>query len=88
MQVAVKWLALESLQCRVYTHSSDVWAFGVTCWEVLTFGQCPYEGISPENIRHYLELGNRLMQPNNCTQELYQTLLQCNFISSFLIHHF
>uniref|UniRef100_A0A914RYD2 Protein kinase domain-containing protein n=1 Tax=Parascaris equorum TaxID=6256 RepID=A0A914RYD2_PAREQ len=31
-KVAVKWLALESLLYRSYTHWTDVWAFGVTCW--------------------------------------------------------
>lgn len=75
--MAVKWLALESLQRQVYTHWTDVWAFGVTCWEVLTFGQTPYQGIGPEQIRKHLELGNRLEQPNNCAEEPYQTLLQC-----------
>uniref|UniRef100_A0A915AJB3 receptor protein-tyrosine kinase n=2 Tax=Parascaris univalens TaxID=6257 RepID=A0A915AJB3_PARUN len=76
-KVAVKWLALESLLYRSYTHWTDVWAFGVTCWEVLTFGQTPYQAISPENIRAHLESGNRLEQPNNCTQDVYQTLVQC-----------
>ncbi|KJH51162.1 hypothetical protein DICVIV_02622 [Dictyocaulus viviparus] len=38
-KVAIKWLALESLKDQSYTYRTDVWAFGVTCWEILTFGQ-------------------------------------------------
>ena len=25
----IKWLALESINDRVYTHKSDVWAYGI-----------------------------------------------------------
>jgi len=27
-QMPIKWLALESIQQRVYTHKSDVWSYG------------------------------------------------------------
>ncbi|VBB28142.1 unnamed protein product [Acanthocheilonema viteae] len=76
-KVAVKWLALESLEKQIYTHYTDVWAFGVTCWEVLTFGQTPFQSVPPDRIRQHLATGNRLEQPNNCAQEVYQTFLQC-----------
>ncbi len=76
-RVAIKWLAYECLQYRCFTHASDVWAFGVTCWEVLTFGLSPYQGIPLTQIREHLKRGERLPQPDNCSQELYQTLLQC-----------
>jgi len=49
----------------------------VTCWEILTFGQSPYQGIAQTELRRHLEKGNRLEQPNNCQLELYQTLVQC-----------
>jgi L1 cell adhesion molecule len=76
-KVAVKWVAIECLNTPIFTHASDVWAFGVTVWEILTFGQSPYQGIVPTQLRNYLERGNRLEQPNNCNADLYKTLLQC-----------
>lgn len=75
----MKWLALESLEKQIYTHYTDVWAFGVTCWEVLTFGQTPFQSVPPDRIRQHLATGNRLEQPNNCAQEVYQTFLQCKY---------
>ncbi|WKX90526.1 hypothetical protein Q1695_009401 [Nippostrongylus brasiliensis] len=76
-KVAIKWLALESLSDQSYTHRTDVWAFGITCWEILTFGQSPYQGMDICSIRSFLRDGNRLSQPSNCSAELYQVLLQC-----------
>ncbi|VDO79731.1 unnamed protein product [Heligmosomoides polygyrus] len=77
VKVAIKWLALESLRDQSYTHRTDVWAFGVTCWEILTFGQSPYQGMDICSIKNFLKEGNRLSQPSNCSSELYQVLLQC-----------
>merc|ERR1712018_852497 len=38
-KMPIKWLALECIQQRVFTHKSDVWAFGVTVWELLEKGE-------------------------------------------------
>lgn len=73
----VRWLAYECWSDMCFTHASDVWAFGVTCWEILTFGQIPYQNIQLLKIKEYLHKGVRLNQPDNCSQELYQTLLKC-----------
>lgn len=83
-RVAVKWLSIESLRHQVYTERTDVWSFGVTCWEILTFGQSPYRELNlPRDQKlafelvNHLEKGYRLKQPANCSQELYQEILNC-----------
>ncbi|CAJ0963890.1 unnamed protein product, partial [Mesorhabditis belari] len=77
-KVPVKWLAPECLEKSIYTHSSDVWAFGVTCWEILTYGHSPYQGMDVHSILDYLTIkGQRLAQPSNCSVDLYGVLLRC-----------
>lgn len=44
--VPVRWTSLEALEERKYTEKSDVWAFGVLCYEVFTAAVTPYEGMN------------------------------------------
>lgn len=70
-------MAPESLRQKVYTHKSDVWSYGVTVWEILTFGARPYQGKSAKEILKGLFSGERLEQPSTATIEVYAILLEC-----------
>ncbi|MCI4376703.1 hypothetical protein PGIGA_G00191410 [Pangasianodon gigas] len=76
-KMPVKWIAVESLADRVFTVKSDVWAFGVTMWEIATRGMAPYPGVQNHEIYDYLLEGHRLKQPNDCLDELYNIMLSC-----------
>ncbi len=76
-KVPVKWLALECIQRRIFTHKSDVWAFGVTVWELLTYGGKPYNDTPAREVPDLLEKGERLIQPQICSLEVYMTLIKC-----------
>ncbi|XP_067841407.1 tyrosine-protein kinase Mer [Heptranchias perlo] len=76
-KMPVKWIALESLADRVFTVKSDVWAFGVTMWEIVTRGMTPYPGIQNHEIYDYLQADHRLKQPSDCLDELYEIMYSC-----------
>ncbi|XP_065571133.1 epidermal growth factor receptor-like isoform X2 [Artemia franciscana] len=76
-KMPIKWLALECIQHRIFTHKSDVWAFGVTVWEVLTYGCRPYEQYSAREVPDLLERGERLVQPPICTIDVYMLMVKC-----------
>ncbi|KAM7408931.1 hypothetical protein PAMA_002584 [Pampus argenteus] len=76
-KMPVKWIAVESLADRVFTVKSDVWAFGVTMWEIATRGMTPYPGVQNHEIYDYLLEGHRLKQPPNCLDELYEIMYSC-----------
>ncbi|NXE96537.1 MERTK kinase, partial [Menura novaehollandiae] len=76
-KMPVKWIAIESLADRVYTTKSDVWAFGVTMWEIATRGMTPYPGVQNHEIYEFLFHGQRLKKPEDCLDELYEIMSMC-----------
>jgi serine/threonine protein kinase len=40
--VPVRWASLEVLEPGLYSHASDVWAFGVVLWEIFSGGKTPF----------------------------------------------
>ncbi|XP_028280147.1 tyrosine-protein kinase Mer [Parambassis ranga] len=76
-KMPVKWIAIESLADRVFTVKSDVWAFGVTMWEIATRGMTPYPGVQNHEIYDHLVEGHRLKQPPDCLDELYEIMYSC-----------
>ncbi|TSL75241.1 Receptor tyrosine-protein kinase erbB-2 [Bagarius yarrelli] len=75
--VPIKWMALESILHRKFTHQSDVWSYGVTVWELMTFGMKPYDLIPARDIPELLERGERLPQPLICTIDVYMIMVKC-----------
>ncbi|XP_019853754.1 PREDICTED: uncharacterized protein LOC100636458 isoform X2 [Amphimedon queenslandica] len=80
VKLPVKWMAIESINDGIFSEKSDVWSFGVTCWEVYSGGKVPYGGLSPMSIPKLLEEGHRMNKPNNnaCCDNMYnEMMLQC-----------
>ncbi|XP_041656341.1 receptor tyrosine-protein kinase erbB-3b isoform X2 [Cheilinus undulatus] len=73
----IKWMALESILFRRYTHQSDVWSYGVTVWEMMSFGAEPYASVQPQEVPGLLEKGERLSQPHICTIDVYMVMVKC-----------
>uniref|UniRef100_A0A8C8BAC6 receptor protein-tyrosine kinase n=1 Tax=Otus sunia TaxID=257818 RepID=A0A8C8BAC6_9STRI len=78
----IKWMALECIHYRKFTHQSDVWSYGVTIWELMTFGGKPYDGIPTREIPDLLEKGERLPQPPICTIDVYMVMVKCWMIDA------
>ncbi|XP_053354504.1 receptor tyrosine-protein kinase erbB-3a [Clarias gariepinus] len=76
-QTPIKWMALESILFRRYTHQSDVWSYGVTVWEMMSYGAEPYATMNPQEVPDLLQKGERLSQPQICTIEVYMVMVKC-----------
>jgi serine/threonine protein kinase len=42
----LKWYPPEATSSGKFDEKSDVWSFGITCWEATSYGCRPYQGIS------------------------------------------
>ncbi|XP_042221841.1 discoidin domain-containing receptor 2-like [Homarus americanus] len=82
----VRWMAWESILQGRFSTKSDVWAFGVTLWEILTMArQQPYDELSDdgvlENVSHcYHGDGSGMMvlpHPPLCPREMYDMMTAC-----------
>jgi len=51
-QFAIKWLAREAAIHNHFTIMSDVWSFGILLYEVATYDDVPYPGMSDAQVLH------------------------------------
>ena len=74
----IRYLPPESLQRDRYSEKSDVWAFGVTGWEILTNGMVPYFELTTDSeVVKFVCGGGRLPMPDGCPPALWSVLLRC-----------
>ncbi|XP_004349373.1 ephrin type-B receptor 3 [Capsaspora owczarzaki ATCC 30864] len=76
-KLPAKWMAPESLHFRFFSSASDVWSFGIVCYEVYTCGISPYGDRKIVDILADLEKGERLPQPANCPEDAYSLMQKC-----------
>eukprot|EP00117_Sycon_ciliatum_P031521 scpid16697/ scgid1278/ Insulin-like growth factor 1 receptor; Insulin-like growth factor I receptor; Insulin-like growth factor 1 receptor alpha chain; Insulin-like growth factor 1 receptor beta chain len=73
----VRWMPPEALFDGIFSTASDIWAFGVFCWEVYTLGQLPYPGCANTQIVSWIRDGNRLPRPDLCPEHIYESMQAC-----------
>ena len=69
--VPVRWMAPEALRYTKFSIASDVWAYGVTIWEIYTLGEYPYFlHARNEDICQKVVNGLTLNIPENCPESI------------------
>mmetsp|Transcript_37792 Transcript_37792/g.119218 ORF Transcript_37792/g.119218 Transcript_37792/m.119218 type:complete len:373 (+) Transcript_37792:2038-3156(+) len=64
--IPYRWSAPEVISKGKFSEKSDVWAFGVTLWEIFTDGEVPYSnGINNEEVIKKVMGGGHLERPGN-----------------------
>ncbi|XP_035702625.1 uncharacterized protein LOC110853096 [Folsomia candida] len=73
-----RWMSLESLKLFQFSVKSDVWSYGVTMWEIFSFGGLPYPTLTwNDYFIESLTAGLRLSPPTNCPDELVALMQSC-----------
>src|SRR5699024_5968083 len=79
LKLPIAWCAPECINYLKFTSQSDVWAYGVTLWEMFSFGFQPWAALTGQQILEALDQPNyqRLEQAECCPKEYYQLMLKC-----------
>uniref|UniRef100_A0A914XQZ6 non-specific protein-tyrosine kinase n=1 Tax=Plectus sambesii TaxID=2011161 RepID=A0A914XQZ6_9BILA len=79
LKLPIAWCAPEAINFLKFTSASDVWALGVTMWEMFSYGFQPWVGMTGAQILSAIDSprSQRLEQPDACPQEYYSLMLQC-----------
>lgn len=72
----VRWMPPEVLSSNSYSHGTDVWSFGVTCFEVFSFAQKPYASLSNEQVEAAVLAGKTPHQPKFCPDGAFALMAQ------------
>ncbi len=76
----VRWMASECFYGK-FSVNSDIWAFGVTMWEVFVLSkELPYKDLSDSEVAMDALKGAKrrsLPRPESCPQEVFDIMLQC-----------
>jgi len=81
----IRWMSWESLLLGKFSPKSDVWSFGVTLWEILTFARSqPLDHLTDEDVLenfgqyyHTYSVQFELAQPSSCPKEIYDLMCEC-----------
>ena len=75
-KMPLRWLAPEAWSDRTYTQMTDVWAYGVTLWEILHYGEIPYKEVKNLfSLPRMFKKGQVLEKPSMATQDFYDFVL-------------
>jgi hypothetical protein len=64
-------LAVESLEKKIFSEKTDVWAAGVTMWECYSYANTPYETVHFLQVPRMVMEGTRLERPLNCPHDIF-----------------
>ncbi|XP_065657630.1 fibroblast growth factor receptor 3-like isoform X3 [Hydra vulgaris] len=76
-RLPIKWMSVEAIFDRTFTTYSDVWAYGIVLFEIVTLGGTPYPTISNRELLPLLKTGYRMERPDNCSQSMFDCMLKC-----------
>ncbi|XP_013389003.1 fibroblast growth factor receptor 1-like [Lingula anatina] len=76
-RLPIRWMSSEALFDNIFTTQSDVWAYGVLLWEIVTLGSSPYPGMSAKQVMEAITEGYRMPQPPHCSLGMYIIMSSC-----------
>ncbi|KAJ1364364.1 hypothetical protein KIN20_024450 [Parelaphostrongylus tenuis] len=83
LKLPIAWCAPECINFLKFTSASDVWSFGVTLWEMFSYGEMPWNGKTGAEILYLIDQKRQhLDRPTTCPEDMYALMEECwNYIA-------
>ena len=49
-KLPLRWIAPEAYDTCIFSELTEIWSFGVTLWEIFTYGRVPYGRVKSEDV--------------------------------------
>lgn len=73
----VRWMPPEAIRDGRFSTASDIWAFGVLLYEIITFGELPYRNIMDELLSRSIINGVEIELPQGVRPALADMMKDC-----------
>ncbi|CAP31053.1 Protein CBG12006 [Caenorhabditis briggsae] len=68
-KLPIKWLAPETITTLYFTPKTDVYSFGVMCYEIFSEGEEPWDGVTNTETKKNVVFGRHLIMPDSCPEK-------------------
>ncbi|OON20599.1 hypothetical protein X801_03514 [Opisthorchis viverrini] len=78
LKLPIAWCAPECIHDLQFSTASDIWAYGVTLWEMFTYGFTPWAGLTGRQVLEAIDVPRsaRLDQPDACPDAIYDAVMR------------
>ncbi|CAB3409355.1 unnamed protein product [Caenorhabditis bovis] len=77
LKLPIAWCAPECINFLKFTSKSDVWAYGVTLWEMFSYGEMPWKSKSGAQILELIDRKKELLpRPTACPEDMYDMMVE------------
>jgi serine/threonine protein kinase len=76
-RLSIRWLAVEVCgpPPKLISEASDVWSYGVTLWEIMTYARRrPYHRHGLKDVARLVSRGGRLAKPSRCPAPIWAVM--------------
>lgn len=75
--IPIRWSAPEVISKQIFSLASEVWSFGVVCWEIYSFGEQPFKDFTNKEVIEKVNQGYVLQRPERCPESIYLLIESC-----------
>lgn len=64
-KLPIRWLAPDTMTQHVFNYATEVWSYGITCWEIYANGAEPYPGMMVREVNEQVVKGYKMQMPQD-----------------------